>query len=264
MAYDRWCDEIVAQTGELTSFLDQRGEPADAGAAVPSTPGWNVGQLLRHLGGVQRWAAEVVRSQADHPVPDEYHGPLDRYVDEDLAVVVPWLVESAALLAGALRNAGPGVELWTPVPSGATDFYARRFTHETLMHRADVTIALGGDFSADPAVAIDALDEWMELGALPLHLNRDPRVRELLGPGRTLRLHASDVRREWENDWLVDLTGDVITWRRSGEPTAVTLEAPLTALLLIVYRRMTPAAAGAKVSGDRDLLDFWLARVGFG
>jgi hypothetical protein len=93
-----------------------------------------------------------------------------------------------------------------------------------------------------------------------MHLDRDPRFRELLGPGRTLRLHASDTG----DDWLVDLTGDVIAWRRSAEPAAVTVDAPVTALLLVIYGRLTPDAAGAVVSGDRELLDFWLERVGFG
>jgi uncharacterized protein (TIGR03083 family) len=263
MAYDRCCDEIVVQTHQLASFLERRNEPADARAPLSSCPGWNVGQLLRHLGGVQRWAEEVVRTRAVGPVPDEYHGALVDYADEDLRVVVPWLVESAALLGHALREAGPDVAVWTPVPDGTAAFYARRFTHEALVHRADVSLALGATFSAEPAVVIDALDEWMELGALPLHLDRDPRVRELLGPGRTLRLHAGD-QGNGATDWIIDMTGDVIAWRRSGEPAAVTVEAPLTGLLLLVYRRLTPAAAGARISGDESLFHFWLERVGFG
>jgi uncharacterized protein (TIGR03083 family) len=263
MTYDRLCDEIVAQTYQLASFLERRDEPADARVALPSCPGWNVGQLLRHIGGVQRWAEDVVRTRAAAPVPDDYHGALSEYADEDLDVVLPWLVASAALLAGTLREAGSDVAVWTPVPNGTCGFYARRFTHEALLHRADVCLALGEAFTADPGVVIDALDEWMELGSLPLHLDRDPRVRELLGPGRILRLQASDVGKG-DTDWLVDLTGDVIAWRRSSEPAAVTVEAPLTGLLLLVYRRLSPAAAGATISGDERLLDFWLERVGFG
>jgi uncharacterized protein (TIGR03083 family) len=262
--YDRGCDEIVAQTERLVSFLAERGEPADALVAVASCPGWNVGQLLRHLGGVQRWAAEVVRGRADGPVADDYHGALTEYADEDLAVLGPWLTESAEELAAALREAGPDVAIWTPVPGGSTRFYARRFTHETLVHRADVTLALGGELTADPDVVVDAVDEWMELGALPFHLDRDPRVRELLGPGRTIALHATDAGATHAADWLVDLTGDVINWRRSAEPAAVTVDAPLTTLLLLLYGRVTPATAGVEVSGDAALLDFWLERVSFG
>jgi uncharacterized protein (TIGR03083 family) len=117
MGYDRLCDEIVVQTRLLSSFLENRGEPADAQVALPSCPGWNVGQLLRHLGGVQRWAAELVRTRADGPVPDEYHGALIEYADEELAVLVPWVVEGASLLTETLCDAGPGVAVWTRCPT---------------------------------------------------------------------------------------------------------------------------------------------------
>jgi Cyclic nucleotide-binding domain/Mycothiol maleylpyruvate isomerase N-terminal domain len=62
MAVDHFCDEFVAQTRQLASFLEGRGERADSRVALPCCPGWNVGQLLRHLGGLQRWAEEVVRN----------------------------------------------------------------------------------------------------------------------------------------------------------------------------------------------------------
>ncbi|HEY2286560.1 MAG TPA: maleylpyruvate isomerase N-terminal domain-containing protein, partial [Streptosporangiaceae bacterium] len=55
LSYDRCCAEIVAQTDLLRSALDG----ADLTVPVPSCPGWNVGQLARHLGGAQRWAAGV-------------------------------------------------------------------------------------------------------------------------------------------------------------------------------------------------------------
>jgi uncharacterized protein (TIGR03083 family) len=264
MQYDRYCDEIVGQTRRLVALVEARGEPSDALVPLPCCPGWNVGQMFRHLGGVQRWADELVRARAGGPVADEYHGALAEYAHEDLAVVGPWLTASAEGLAAALRAAGPGVEVWTPVPGGTTGFYARRLTHKALVHRADVTLALGGEFAADSDLVVDALDEWMELGALPFHLDRDPRVRELLGSGRTLALHATDAGPDRAGDWLVDLTGDVITWRRAADSAAVTVDAPLTTLLLLVYGRVTAAAAGVAVSGDDALLGFWLERVSFG
>jgi hypothetical protein len=52
-----------------------------------------------------------------------------------------------------------------PVPGGTTKFYARRFAHETVIHRADATFAVGAQFTVDQEVAFDALDEWIELGS---------------------------------------------------------------------------------------------------
>jgi hypothetical protein len=48
------------------------------------------------------------------------------------------------------------------VPGGTTDFYARRFTHETAIHRADATLALDQEYALDQDVAMDTIDEWLE------------------------------------------------------------------------------------------------------
>lgn len=256
LSYDRYCAEIIAQTQLLESCV----KGADLTVRVPSCPGWNAGQLLRHLGGGQRWAAALINARAQQEFPEDFRD-LSAYTAEDPAVVSPWLAEGAEELAGALRTAGPGAPLWTPVPGGSTDFYARRFTHETLIHRADATLALGAEFTAEPDVAADAIDEWMELGALPMHFEVHPRMRELLGPGRTLHFHATDIPGA---EWVTDLTGDAITWRRAHEKSAVAVRAPLTDLLLLIYKRRPARTPGIEILGDAYLLDFWLARVSFG
>ncbi|MFF7654735.1 maleylpyruvate isomerase family mycothiol-dependent enzyme [Streptomyces sp. NPDC007983] len=260
LSYDRLCSEIVAQTGLLTSGI----EGADLTVPVPSCPGWNVGQLLRHLGGGQRWAADMVRARATEALPDDHFRDLSPYADEDPAVVGPWLTEGAAELAEALREAGPDARMWTPVPGGNTAFFARRFVHETALHRADAILALGAEFTLQQEVALDALDEWMELGSLPFHFEVHPWMRELLGPGRTLHFHATDTGPEANAEWVVDLTGEVIAWRRAHEKAAVAVRGPLTELLLLVYKRRPAHGETVEVLGDAKLLDFWLERVSFG
>ncbi|MEU5790551.1 maleylpyruvate isomerase family mycothiol-dependent enzyme [Micromonospora purpureochromogenes] len=260
VSYDRWCAEIVQQSDLLRSHLDG----ADLTVAVPSCPGWNVGQLVRHLGGGQRWAAEIVRTRPSTPPSDTHFRDLSPYADEDPAVVGPWLVEGAAELAGALRDAGPAARVWTPLGPGSPAFFARRFAHETLVHRADAALALGVDVAVPQEVAVDALDEWMELGALPQMFDFHPHRRELLGPGRTLHLHATDTPAELGAEWVVDLTGDLIAWRRAHEKAAVAVRGPLTNLLLLVYGRLSVDTAGVEVIGDAKLLDLWLERVAFG
>jgi uncharacterized protein (TIGR03083 family) len=259
LGFDRYHAEIVAQTSLLASTIDG----ADLTVPVPSCPGWNTGQLLRHIGGVQRWADGIVRTRAVRPPPDDYARDLSAYSHEDPAVVGPWLVEGAARLADTLRAAGPDAPMWTPVPSGAAAFYARRFTHETTMHRADATLALGAPFTVDPPVAVDGIDEWMELGSLPMHFDVHPRMRELLGPGRTLHFHATDTPPEAAAEWLVDLTGDAITWRRAHEKAAVAVRGPVVDLLLLIYKRRPAEGGGIDIIGDAGLLDFWLERVSF-
>jgi hypothetical protein len=136
--------------------------------------------------------------------------------------------------------------------------------HETVVHRADAASAVGAEFTVDVEVALDTLDEWMELGSLPEIFEVHPEQRELLGPGRTLHLHATDTGPEVAADWLIDLTGDAIAWRRTHEKAAVAVRGPLTDLLLIVYRRRPARSEGVEILGDARLLDFWLERVSFG
>ena len=124
-------------------------------------------------------------------------------------------------------------------------------------------LAVGAAYVLHEDVALDAIDEWMELGSLPMHFEIHPPMRELPGPGRTLHFHATDTSPEAGAEWLIDLTGDAITWRRTHEKAAVAVRGPLTDLLLIIYKRRPPRGDGIEVFGDTALLDFWLERVSF-
>jgi hypothetical protein len=150
------------------------------------------------------------------------------------------------------------------VPGQNSQFYARRFTHESAMHRADATLALGRQYTLDPQVALDTIDEWMELGALPMHFEVHPWVRELFGPSRTLHFHATDTAPEAQAEWFVDLTGEVIVWRRAHEKAAVAVRGSLTDLALVVYKRLPADSERLEVLGDAELFDYWLERVSFG
>lgn len=260
LGHDRYCSEIVTQTALVRSCV----EGTDLTAPVHTCPGWNVAQLLRHLGGSQRWAEETVRTRAQGPLPDDHFRDIPPDPPADPGALLDWLVAGATLLAGALRDAGPDAAMWTPVPGAAAAFYARRFTHETVVHRADAALAVGAPFTVAEDVALDCIDEWMELGSLPLHLEVHPWMRELLGAGRTIHLHATDTAPQTRAEWLIDLTGDAITWRRAHEKATVAIRAPLTDLLLIVFRRRPARGEGIEILGDVQFLDHWLERIPFG
>src|ERR1700758_3813112 len=115
LGFDRYCSEIVAQAELLGAAI----HGADMAVRVPSCPDWNVGQLIRHLGGAQRWAAEMVRTCATEPMPDDHFRDVSAYSREDSAVLAPWLLDGATQLADALRSAGPGAPVDTgPIPAG--------------------------------------------------------------------------------------------------------------------------------------------------
>ncbi|MFI9382493.1 maleylpyruvate isomerase N-terminal domain-containing protein [Kutzneria sp. NPDC052558] len=249
MDFERHCAEIVTQTELLAA--DVAG--ADLTARVPACPEWSLGGLLRHLGGAHAWIEEIARTRAQEPVPDP-----SRDVDGDDSGEPPvrWLLDGARQLAASIRDAGPDTVVWTPLSPLPVSFFARRMTHETLVHRADAMQAAGRPFTAAPEVVTNAIDEWMALDALPQHFEYNPAKRDLLGPGRTLSFRATDTDLAWH----VDLTGDAIVNQRGLADAAVTVEAPLTDLLLIIYRRQEPTG----VTGDADLLAFWSKHVTFG
>ncbi|RZT27468.1 uncharacterized protein (TIGR03083 family) [Kribbella sp. VKM Ac-2569] len=257
MEFERHCALIVEQAELLAGHLS---EGKDLGTAVPSCPGWNVGQLARHVGGAHREATAIART-GEAPPDDEFRDPTHWYADasectdEAVPELAGWIVDGARELAEALRTAGPDVPIRMPIDEPTTRFTARRMAHETVMHRADAALALGVAYELDPEVATDGIDEWMELGALPLHFEVHPWMRELLAPGRMLKFAAP------EQSWVVDLTGDAIRWRHSAEPAAVTVRGSVTSLLLHLYKRRDEMI---EVDGDKDLLEYYRERVSFG
>src|SRR5436305_13168673 len=96
---ERFLDEVVLHTTAFADAVHRAGQ--DAG--VPACPDWTVRDLADHLGGVHRWCAGTVaapgeklrrRGANDPPMPTE---------DDEVST---WLLEGAALVTQAIRDAG--------------------------------------------------------------------------------------------------------------------------------------------------------------
>ncbi|GGX72092.1 hypothetical protein GCM10010324_16670 [Streptomyces hiroshimensis] len=266
LSHDRYCSEILRQTELLRGAL---GEGADASVTVPTCPEWTLGQLLLHVGQAHRMATTLVREQvkefvppagAGHGVPTPAPGQPSA---DDLPALTAWLAEGAEALVAVLREAGTDSPVWTFSEDQRSAFWARRMTHETLMHRADALGALGLPFTAEPETAADCLDEWLDILTFPAAVAFKPRLAELPGPGRTVHLHATDTPAELNAEWFIDLTGEGVTWRRAHEKAAVAVRGPVTDVLSVLFRRLPADTDRIEVLGDRGLLDFWLERAVF-
>ncbi|MDX2934288.1 maleylpyruvate isomerase family mycothiol-dependent enzyme [Streptomyces ipomoeae] len=262
LAHDRYCDEIAHQVGLLRSVVTSG---ADLSITVPTCPDWTLEQLVRHVGGALRWVELTVRTRAEEEISEErvpgFGGPEG---EGDAGALDVWLAETGEMLVGALREAGPDAKVWGWAGVLNAGFWARRMTHEITVHRADAALAAGLRYEVAPDVAADAIDEWLEIIQWAQRtLPKDP-ARESRRPGSSIHLHATDNTPDVNAEWFIDLSGDVVAWRRGHEKATVALRGPLTEVLLAFYRRLPPDGGRLEVLGERDVLDSWLERSTFG
>jgi uncharacterized protein (TIGR03083 family) len=161
LAFDRYCAEIIEQTRLFRDTL--KGVKLDS--RVPTCPDWTVRELAVHLGNGHRRAAEVVRTRANsflapHDIPGyggppgvpEAHVAPDAYAE----ALSNWLSESAQLVSDELRVAGEESPAWTFTGERHAAFWARRRTHETLVHRVDAAAAAGATAASGAGTGVGA------------------------------------------------------------------------------------------------------------
>jgi uncharacterized protein (TIGR03083 family) len=256
LPYDRFCDEVVAQTDLLRGVV----AGADLSVTVPTTPDWTLAQLLRHVGGNLRSVELAVRGGApvtepERQVPDHGGPPGD-----DPAAIGAWLAEAATRFADTLARAGPDAQAQVWQVRWPTATWARRAAHDLVVHRADAAGAVGADYGVAPDLAADAVDEFLDLLA-GLRAAEGPDPGGDPGPGGTVHLHATDAAPGVAAEWLVELDASGFRWRHAHEKATVAARAPLADLLRVVTRRLPPDSERVEVLGDRKVLDALLERL---
>jgi uncharacterized protein (TIGR03083 family) len=254
LPHDRFCDELVAQTGLLREVV----AGADLSATVPTAPDWTLADLLRHVGGNLRAVEQAVRTgipvtEPERQVPG-HAGP----GGDDPAALDAWLAPAAEAAAATLRSAGPDAEAQLWHIRWPTAAWARRAAHDLVVHRADAAGTVGAAYPVDADLAVDAVDEFLDLLSGPAAASDgagDP------GPGGTVHLHATDAGPGLAAEWLVDPDPPGFRWRHAHERATVAVRAPLADLLRVVTRRLPPDSEGVEVLGDRAVLDAWLERL---
>jgi uncharacterized protein (TIGR03083 family) len=228
-------EHLAALTAEGT-LLAAAADRIDHEAQVPGCPAWQVGDVVRHTGLVHRWAAAAVLDGGRDA---------SRYPDDDGsglsgAELVDWFRAGHDALVRTLSSADPDVQTFTflPAPSPLA-FWARRQTHETGIHRADVESGGGPITPFDRAEALDGIDELVggfaarrgkdrrpvgSLGVLPTDSDRGWLVRPGSEPDRdaAAAVGADCVLRGTASDLHLLLwnrpAGEVET---SGDPAAL-------------------------------------------
>ncbi len=216
---------------------------ADPDGGVPTCPEWTVRDLVRHTGGVHRWATGYVTSGRTEPSDEDVVGSWP--ADQDLAA---WLGQGCADLVAALVAAPDDLRCWTflPAPSPRA-MWSRRQAHETAIHRVDTELAVGTEVSRfDPPFAADGVDELLQL-----FVPRRSIGLRAESP-TTLAVRCTDV----DAAWLLHLDADGVRTSAShagGDGGAkCTLSGTANDLYLALWNRVD--AQNLLIEGDRQVL----------
>lgn len=157
-------------------------------ADVASCPGWDVSQLLVHVGQVYNFigsALDVVGTD-ERPSPPAIDVP-----DGDARIA--WLGDLHAGLSAKLRDTDPDAPAWNWAGTGTAGFFHRRMAHETMVHRWDAEQAAGAPSDLDSDLAADGVDEALFVG-MQHSTNPD---KDFAYPTGSLHLHRTDGEGEW-------------------------------------------------------------------
>jgi uncharacterized protein (TIGR03083 family) len=232
---------ILADTERMAQVAEQG--PLDA--PVAACPGWDVRQLVGHMGFIHRWANEAATT-AVRPTVNEYPAP------EGASDLAAWLRDGAAVLAATLRTIDPDGPTWHPFTVERVGrLWPRRQAHEVLVHRWDAEQAIGAPSPLDPELASDGIDEYWEV-MLPRRLTRG----DLTLPTTSLHVHCLDTPGEW----TARVIDGQLTFTREHAKGDAALRGRAEDLLLSLWGR--PSTQPLDIVGDASAAAQWLALGG--
>jgi len=229
-------------------LLAEAAESAGAEAPIPTCPGWAMRNLVHHVGGVHRWATEIVST----PRTEEWFVELTEVVGSwpGDAELIEWFREGHRRLVTALSEAPADLECFTflPAPSSLL-MWSRRQAHETTIHRIDAQSPTGTYSECDAEFAADGIDELLA-GMLNERSVETPR-------GRAVTIHVR--ARDTGDDWFVRAGSGSIVTSREGSTADCSLSGRATDLYPLLWNRR--GSDGITVEGDAALLDWWRESV---
>jgi uncharacterized protein (TIGR03083 family) len=243
---------IRANADELLAGLAS----ADVTAPVPACPDWTVRDLVDHLGRIHQWARLNASSGLDSTSPD--HPTTGPAGDQPLA---SWYAGCVDDLLKVLATTDPAEPCWT-FQSGneMARFWSRRQSHELAMHRNDLRAAMGLGYRYEPAHAADGIGEVLDVflerrkayGVPPLDVPAPLLIECTDRPERWLLVPEPDDPTEHHAE------GPDVPPARAAT-AAARLRGSAAGLLLTLWKRQDPTAAGLAIDGDADLAGRYLA-----
>ncbi|MGE3618852.1 MAG: maleylpyruvate isomerase family mycothiol-dependent enzyme [Acidimicrobiia bacterium] len=245
------------------SHLRLHGDRLAAAAAlagddrpVPSCPGWTMGQLVAHAGGVlAMWRLTAQRPPGSERVRfREVPRPAE---GEDL---VAWFAQGLDATIAALGAVDPAEVRDTFLGPRSGAFLARRSALEIAVHGWDAQGAVGRPEPFDPALAADGIDELLGVLAAGIPGKAFPA-------STTIHLHATDDELDGDDgEWLVHLDADAgegpgVSFTHGHAKGAVAVRGTASDLYLLAWNRVPADDGRFAVFGDPAALDLWRTHV---
>ena len=245
MSYEQLtgADYLATFAAENVRFISA-AQASGFAAPVASCPGWNVGDLVFHVGKVQRWFHFMLSTNGADP-----KGSTRSAQPETDAAMVEWFREGAAVIENYLAGVSDTEPVWTFTGGDVGRWAKRRQAQEVLVHRFDAELAGGVVSAADATMCADGVDELLKVFV--------PRLKEKAQLPGTVHFHCTDTDGEW---MLTPQVAGIEVTREHGKGD-VALRAPALMLLQVVWRRMSvdeALANGAEVFGNRSVLDAFI------
>jgi len=236
-------DYLATFTAENARFISA-AQASGFATPVASCTGWNVGDLVFHVGKVQRWFHFMLSTNGADPKGS----PRSAQPETD-AAMVEWFREGAAVIENYLAGVSDTEPVWTFTGGDVGRWAKRRQAQEVLVHRFDAELAGGVVSAADATMCADGVDELLKVFV--------PRLKEKAQLPGTVHFHCTDTDGEW---MLTPQVAGIEVTREHGKGD-VALRAPALMLLQVVWRRMSvdeALANGAEVFGNRSVLDAFI------
>lgn len=240
--------------GEIRRITELVAETSPA-TPVPGCENWTVRDVVGHLALLHTWVGRMVADLAPQRLAQR---TVEAEVPADWAAVPAWFAQRGAGLVAALRSQDPDAPMYSWGAQKNVGFWIRRMLHETTIHRTDVEAAAGVPSRIEPSVAVDTVNELLDV--LPHAGYFRPEVRDLRGDGETIHLHATDVDGTGlPGEWLITLEPEGFRWSHAHVKGAVAVRGSAQDLALFAYGRRRASDPALEVIGDLSLLAHWTA-----
>ena len=187
---DRTRREIVEQTRRLA----ESAAAVEPEAAVPTTPGWTVTDLVAHVGQTQHWVAEIIERRITDPaqLPRELAPlPADPGAYPVLVAVrrrhrVADACSDDVLDAAVFNAAGD--------ERAGARFWMSSVLNEAVIHGFDAANAAGRPADIDADTATTLISNHLAMLTSPTwKIERPESARAIRGTGQTLQWLATDT-----------------------------------------------------------------------